>query len=68
MPKLLGENATLLGWVTPQPTDTGLPLSFQGGITLPGMPEGTPGMPGKKTGPLTIYEIGKAPPKVYATV
>ena len=38
------------------------------GISLPGMPEGTPGMPGKKAGPLTIYEIGKAPPKVYATV
>ncbi len=38
------------------------------GITLPGMPEGTPGMPGKKPSPLQIYEIGKAPPKVYATV
>ena len=38
------------------------------GITLPGMPEGTPGMPGKKPGPLQIFEIGKGPPKVYATV
>jgi hypothetical protein len=38
------------------------------GITLPGMPQGTPGMPGSKPGPLTIYEIGKAPAKVYATV
>jgi hypothetical protein len=38
------------------------------GITLPGMPEGTPGMPGKKHGPLQIYEIGMGPPKVYATV
>ena len=38
------------------------------GITLPGMPEGTPGMPGKKPGRLSIYEIGKGPPKVYATV
>src|SRR5437660_1629662 len=38
------------------------------GITLPGMPEGTPGMPGTKPGPLQIYEIGKGPPKVYATV
>jgi hypothetical protein len=38
------------------------------GITLPGMPEGTPGMPGQKPGPLQIYEIGKGPPKVYATV
>jgi hypothetical protein len=38
------------------------------GITLPGMPEGTPGMPGKKPGPLQIFEIEKGPPKVYATV
>jgi hypothetical protein len=38
------------------------------GISLPGMPEGTPGMPGNKPGPLQIYEIGKGPPKVYATV
>ena len=38
------------------------------GISLPGMPEGTPGMPGQKPGPLTIYEIGDGPPKVYATV
>ena len=38
------------------------------GITLPGMPEGTPGMPGKKPGPLEIYEIGKGAPKIYATI
>jgi hypothetical protein len=38
------------------------------GITLPGMPEGTPAMPGEKPGPLQIYEIGKGPPKVYATI
>jgi len=38
------------------------------GITLPGMPVGTPGMPGAKIGPLEIYEIGKGPPKVYATI
>jgi hypothetical protein len=38
------------------------------GITLPGMPEGTPGMPGKKPGPLQIYEIGNGTLKVYATV
>jgi hypothetical protein len=38
------------------------------GITLPGMPEGTPGMPGNKPGPLDIYEIGSSSPKVYATV
>ena len=38
------------------------------GVTLPGMPEGTPGMPGNKPGPLDIYEIGSNPPKVYATI
>ena len=38
------------------------------GITLPGMPVGTPGMPGDKSGPLDIYEIGSSPPKVYATI
>ena len=38
------------------------------GITLPGMPTGTPGMPGNKPGPLDIYEIGSGPPKVYATI
>jgi len=29
------------------------------GITLPGMPEGSPGMFGEKAGPLTIYAIGE---------
>ena len=29
------------------------------GITLPGMPEGSPGMYGNKSGPFTIYAIGK---------
>jgi len=29
------------------------------GITLPGMPAGSPGMYGNKTEPLTIYSIGK---------
>jgi hypothetical protein len=38
------------------------------GITLPGMPPGTPGMAGPKPGPLQIYEIAKGPPKVYATI
>ena len=38
------------------------------GITLPGMPEGTPGMPGNKPGPLDIYEIGSIPPKIYGTI
>jgi hypothetical protein len=36
------------------------------GITLPGMPTGSPGMGGTKTGPMTIYEIAKGAPKVYA--
>jgi len=39
------------------------------GITLPGMPLGSPGMGGEKEGPFTIYAIpkdGKAP-NVYAT-
>lgn len=36
------------------------------GIVLPGMPPGTPGMPGEKPGPLKIYEIDKGPPKIYA--
>jgi hypothetical protein len=29
------------------------------GITLPGMPEGSPGMVGTKTGLFTVYQIGK---------
>src|SRR5712691_6216639 len=39
------------------------------GITLAGMPEGSPGMYGTKTGPFTIYAVTKdgAPPKVYVT-
>lgn len=38
------------------------------GISLPGMPVGSPGMPGRKTSPLIIYEIpqGSAPPKEFA--
>ena len=36
------------------------------GISLPGMPAGSPGMFGEKTGPFTIYEIGDGPAKVYA--
>jgi hypothetical protein len=39
------------------------------GITLPGMPEGSPGMTGRKRGPFVIYAISKdAPPIVYVTV
>jgi hypothetical protein len=38
------------------------------GISLPGMPMGSPGMGGQKTAPFTIYEIGEGnPAKVYAT-
>lgn len=37
------------------------------GISLPGMPTGTPGMGGPKTGPFTIYEIGEGKPKIFAT-
>lgn len=36
------------------------------GVTLPGMPLGSPGMSGDKTAPFTIYEIGAGRPKVYA--
>ena len=38
------------------------------GITLPGMPLGSPGMNGPKTAPFTIYEIAKDSRKVYAVV
>jgi hypothetical protein len=36
------------------------------GISLPGMPEGSPGMTGTKTEPFTIYEISDGAPKVFA--
>jgi hypothetical protein len=36
------------------------------GISLPGMPTGSPGMSGPKTRPFTIFEIGEGAPKVYA--
>jgi hypothetical protein len=35
------------------------------GISLPGMPAGSPGMFGEKTEPFTIYEIVDGFPKVY---
>src|SRR5205807_5839849 len=39
------------------------------GITLAGMPEGSPGMYGEKTGPFTIYAIGAdGKSSVYTTV
>ena len=36
------------------------------GISLPGMPDGAPGMTGRKTEPFTIYELSVGQPKVYA--
>lgn len=38
------------------------------GISLPGMPQGSPGMAGQKTEPFTIFEIGSDDrnPRVYA--
>ena len=40
------------------------------GITLPGMPEGSPGMTGRKSEPFIIYAVTKdgAAPTVYAKV
>ena len=35
------------------------------GISLPGMPMGSPGMSGEQSEPFTIYEIGDRPDKVY---
>lgn len=35
------------------------------GITLPGMPMGSPGMVGEKTEPFTIYKISDGPAKIY---
>ena len=39
------------------------------GVSVPGMPPGTPGMTGRKTGPLPVYEIGNdaVSKKVFAT-
>lgn len=39
------------------------------GLTLPGMPTGSPGMGGPKTGPFTVYTVTGADqePEVYAT-
>jgi hypothetical protein len=36
------------------------------GISLPGMPAGSPGMSGAKAGPFTMFEFGGGEPKVYA--
>ena len=36
------------------------------GISLPGMPDGSPGMTGHKNEPFKIYEISEGEPKVFA--
>jgi hypothetical protein len=36
------------------------------GISLPGMPDGSPGMSGAKREPFVIYEIGPAGGKIFA--
>jgi hypothetical protein len=36
------------------------------GVTLPGMPMGSPGMSGRKTSPFTIFEISKGAREIYA--
>ncbi len=36
------------------------------GISLPGMPQGSPGMIGRKMAPFTIYEFSDDGSKVYA--
>jgi hypothetical protein len=36
------------------------------GISLPGMPAGSPGMSGAKTGPFTMFQFGGGESKVYA--
>ena len=37
------------------------------GISLPGMPDGSPGMTGTKTEPFVVYELSKERGKVFAT-
>lgn len=36
------------------------------GISLPGMPDGSPGMSGRKTAPFEIYELTDGPARLYA--
>lgn len=36
------------------------------GISLPGMPEGSPGMGGEKAAPFTIYELSGGAPRIFA--
>jgi hypothetical protein len=37
------------------------------GVSLPGMPMGSPGMSGTKTEPFVVYGIGTGEPRVYST-
>ena len=37
------------------------------GVSLPGMPPGSPGMTGEKQQPFVIYAIEEGDPQVYAT-
>jgi hypothetical protein len=37
------------------------------GISLPGMPDGSPGMTGRKKAPFVIYAIAEGAPKIFAT-
>ena len=37
------------------------------GIALPGMPSGSPGMPGPKSTPFKVYTVGEAKPRLYST-
>ena len=37
------------------------------GVTLPGMPAGSPGMGGPKNGPFEIYQISDGKPSLYTT-
>ena len=38
------------------------------GIALPGMPSGSPGMPGPKVAPFVIYTLGGAEGEIYLTI
>lgn len=35
------------------------------GISLPGMPQGSPGMSGAKDAPFTVFQFGKGPAKIF---
>lgn len=72
-PQLEGCHTTLVGGYVAEghvPVDTLNKLLSEHptikGISLPGMPSGSPGMSGPKAEPFTIYEIGSGPRRVYA--